>query len=445
MFTPSRFVVVDDNEKHLTAIVKIFQLLGCPCMGIRYEAETPLDSRYFRGVRALFVDLHLLEGLAASDEARHFALITSILEDNIDAFGGPFVLVVWTRYPQLCNQLIAYLDGHIDAAKPQARPLSVISLDKEKFINLETGDVQKPEELRAGVEDAVSKNPQLTAMLSWETDVLSAAGATLTALIGLVPSASRRTGTYPAALDTQLSRLAVAAVGEKNVPNDKRAALNAALTPMLGDRIQNQTVSAAMKTVWDSAVTKDQDPNLNHGLTDIDAGQVNRMLHLALPDGETIRATDWGAVVNFPGAWRTDEEMRARYGSILDEVIGNDFKVKPQDSGRCRVRLVRVGAVCDHAQGHTGPVPYLVGLEIPVDVKRNKVSDAEWRSPIMLVAGNNEPFRLHVNSRQLATVTAPQTQGWAIQYRLREQLLMDLISHAAGYSGRPGVVYTGKP
>ena len=77
----------------------------------------------------------------------------------------------------------------------------------------------------------------------------------------LVPSASRRTGTYPAALDTQLSRLAVAAVGEKNVPNDKRAALNAALTPILGDRIQNQTVTAAMKTIWDSAVTKDQDPN----------------------------------------------------------------------------------------------------------------------------------------------------------------------------------------
>jgi len=87
-------------------------------------------------------------------------------------------------------------------------------------------------------------------MLSWETDVLSAAGATLTALIGLVPSASRRTGMYPAALDTQLSRLAVAAVGEKNVPNDKRAALNAALTPILGDRIQNQTVSPAMKAIW---------------------------------------------------------------------------------------------------------------------------------------------------------------------------------------------------
>jgi hypothetical protein len=444
MFTPSRFVVVDDNEKHLTAIVRIFQLIGSPCLGIRYEAETPLDSRYFRGVRVLFLDLHLLEGLAASDEARHFAQITSLLEDNIDAVGGPFVLVVWTRYPDLCNQLIAYLDGHIDAAKPQARPLSVIALDKEKFINLDTGDVQRPEELRAAVEGAVSKNPQLTAMLSWETDVLSAAGATLTALIGLIPSASRRTGTYPAALDTQLSRLAVAAVGDKNVPTDKRAALNAALTPILGDRIQNQTVTAAMKAIWDSAVTKDQDPNLNNGLTDIDAGQVNRMLHLALPDSETIRATDWGAVVEFPGAWRGDEEMRARYGSILGEIIGNDFKVKAQDSGRCRVRLVRVGAVCDHAQGHTGPVPYLVGLEIPVDVKRNKVSDAEWHSPIMLVAGNNEPFRLHVNSRQLVTVTAPQTQGWAIQYRLREQLLMDLISHAAGYSSRPGVVYTGK-
>ena len=43
------------------------------------------------------------------------------------------------------------------------------------------------------------------------------------------------------------------------------------------------------------------------------------MLHLALPDSETIRATDWGSVVDFPGAWRGDEEMRTRYGSILGE------------------------------------------------------------------------------------------------------------------------------
>ena len=98
--------------------------------------------------------------------------------------------------------------------------------------------------------------------------------------------------------------------------------------------------------------------------------------------------------------------------------------MKPQDSGRCRVRLVRVGAVCDHAQGHTGPVPYLVGLVVS--------------------GNNNEPFKLHVNSRHLVTVTAAQTQGWEIQYRLREQLLMDLISHAAGYISRPGVVYAGK-
>jgi hypothetical protein len=298
--------------------------------------------------------------------------------------------------------------------------------------------------LRAAVEDAVSKNPQLAAMLSWETDVLSAAGATLTALIGLVPSASRRTGAYPGALDTQLSRLAVAAVGEKNVPNDKRAALNAALTPILGDRIQNQTVNAAMKAIWDSAVTKDQDPNLNNGLTDIDAGQVNRMLHLALRDSETIRATDWGAVANFPEAWKSDEEMLARYGSTLGDIMGNDFKVKPQDFGRCQVRVVRVGAVCDHAQGHTGPVPYLMGVEIPSDMKRNKSSDAEWRSPLIALAGRNEPFRLYVNSRQLITVSAAQAKDWTVQYRLREQLLMDLISHSAGYISRPGVVYAGK-
>ena len=444
MFTAPRFVVVDDNERHLTAIVRIFQLIGSPCMGIRYDAETPFDSRHFRGVRVLFLDLHLLEGLAASDENRHFAQIASILEDNIAVAGGPFVLVVWTRYPDLCTQLTTYLNDRLDPAKPHARPISVSCLDKERFINLDTGDILQSDALRTAVQEAVTRNPQLGAMLTWETDVLSAAGETLTALIDLVPVASRRTNTYPTALDTQLSRLAVAAVGETNVPNDRRAAVNAALSPILSDRIQNQVVTAETRATWNSALTKDQDAQLNDGLTDQDTGRVNRMLHLATTDSESIRSTDWGAVVVFSDAWKTDENMRTRYGSTLNEIMANDFKIGDQDVARCKLRLVRVGAVCDHAQGRTGPIPYLMAVEIPSGLKRNKVSDAEWRSPILALVGDDGPFRLHVNSRYLITSTAPQADVWTVAYRLREQLLMDLVNHAAGYVSRPGIVFTGK-
>lgn len=127
MFTPPRFVVVDDNPDHLTAILDVFQKLGTPCLGVTYDAEQELDKQNFKSVRALFLDLHLTDGGATTDNRPHFAIIARLLEDNISPAGGPFILVVWTGYEHEVKGLMDYLDeaGAIDSEKPHARPLAV--------------------------------------------------------------------------------------------------------------------------------------------------------------------------------------------------------------------------------------------------------------------------------------------------------------------------------
>jgi hypothetical protein len=439
MFAAARFVVVDDNEGHLTAIVKIFQLIGSPCMGIHYVAESPLESRHFRGVRVLFLDLHLVEGLPSTDETRHFAQIASILEDNIAATGGPFVLVVWTRYPNLCRELTAYLDENLDPDKPHARPLSVLCLEKERFINLDTGEIQQHDALREAVESSVSRNAQLAALLSWESDVLAAAGETLASLLDLIPPNLRQTNSYPAALDERLSRLAVASVGKPNVPPDRRAALNSVLQPILGDRIQHQSTGGAMQALWERAITRDQD-NLA-ALEPAEAGRVNRMLHLAIPEAEAIGPTDWGAVVDYPEDWKSDGEMLKRFDSKLKTILGGDFKIERDDRVKCRICLVRIGAVCDYAQHQRGPIPFLLAAEIPIAVERiSRTQAAEWKSPILMTNSNDGPFELVANSRYLITLTKSQAESCAVRYRLREQILMQLINHAGQHGTRPGIV-----
>jgi len=72
-------------------------------------------------------------------------------------------------------------------------------------------------ELKKAVDAAIASNPQLAALVSWEMDVLAAAGATLSALLNLVPSNQKDFGLLPGALDIVLSRLARAAVGAQNV------------------------------------------------------------------------------------------------------------------------------------------------------------------------------------------------------------------------------------
>jgi hypothetical protein len=438
MFTPPRFIVIDDKRHHLDAIVETFQRMGAPCAAIHYDG-TRLNAELFRGVRALFLDLHLLQGPLTSDHKQHYSQIASILEENIGRDGGPFVLVIWTEFGHLTRELTDYLDARLDPAKPHVRPLAVICLEKEKYINLNSGAVQQPQALREAVEGAIHDRPQLAALLSWETDVMNATGSTLAALLALVREERRTTDQYPTALNELLSLLAIASVGKSNVPSDRRGAITAALAPLLLDRIYNQTTSAAAKELWDRAVTLDQDRSLD-ALAPLEAGRLNRMLHIALPGPEHIRPFDWGAVVELPAGWEVDAEMKNRFSLGQAQILGGDFKIDRTDRDRCRLKLVRVGAACDYAQGRGGPIPFLLGVEVPVDVRRDErfLQKAEWCSPVFAIQG--PPFRLTVNCRYFVTIPQAQTEGWVAAYRLREQLLMDLIDYSGGYVSRPGIV-----
>ena len=377
------------------------QGLGTPGLGVVYDPETGLDSRHFEGVRALFADLHLIEAAATTDENRHYGTIASILDANISPTGGPFILVIWTEHDQLIEELRDYLDTGLDPEKPYARPLAVVGLSKTEFINLETGAPNdgRADALRDAVERAVRDQPQLAALVAWEADVQAAAGATLSALVELVPEDARNAAQFASGVDEVLSRLAREAVGQHHVAVDPRAAITSALAPILADRIVNQDVPDATTAVWRQAVTWDGRAQLDLAR----AGKVNRMLHVSVPSSEAIRPTDWGTVVEFPAAWWNDEEIRIRMGVTRGQLLGNEFKIGTNDRDRCRRRLVRIGAACDHAQNRAGPLLYLFGLEIPCDVQRRpdntgnvRVPASEWPSPTLLLDAGAGPFVLAV-------------------------------------------------
>ena len=228
MFLPPRFVVIDDNPEHLDAIMEVFQALGTSCLGVVFDPERGLENQRFDGVRGLFLDLHLIDSTVTTDETRHFATIAGILETSINPAGGPFVLVVWTEHAQYVQGLREYLDESLDNdANPHARPIAVMGLPKDRFIDIVTGQTleHRAEELRDVVEGTLKEKPQLAALLAWEAGVVAAAGTTLSAVIELVPEKQRGSTTFASGLDEVLSRLAGAAVGEPHVGDDRRAAI----------------------------------------------------------------------------------------------------------------------------------------------------------------------------------------------------------------------------
>ena len=123
-------------------------------------------------------------------------------------------------------------------------------------------------------------------------------------------------------------------------------AATSALAPILADRIVNQDTSEVALVAWGQALTWTGAGQLDSAR----AGRINRMLHVAVPPTETIRPGDWGAIVEFPGAWWTEEQLSQRFGVAPGQLLTDEFKVRPEDHERCRRRLIRIGAACDHAQ-----------------------------------------------------------------------------------------------
>lgn len=440
IFSAPRFLVVDDKASHLHAIIRTFHQLGTSCMGIHYDPAEELNEAHFRGVRCLFMDLHLVDGQASTDERRHYALIADILENNINISGGPFVLVVWTEHPHLSMELKNYLDNNLDRVKPHARPLAVLSLAKEQFINVDSGETCNPRELRQAVEQAIASNPQLAALLGWETDVLRAAGDTLASLLQLVPADQKASAT-PAALDRILSRLASATVGASHVDTNPRAVITRALAPILADRILNQDAPAEVQEVWKKAVTQHEDAKKLGPASDQEAGNINRMLHLAIPGAETLLPTDWGAIVKWPLAWN-EEELQRQTGLTIEQMVCGEFGLRSA-SAAVEPILLRVGAACDYAQNNRGPVPFLFGLAIPESAERQKgkkLSAVIWRSPVFNMPETGKLSRLHVHFRFPQSHLQSACAKWQVLCRLREQILMHLISSASTYVSRPGIV-----
>ena len=440
MFTPPRFVAVDDKPEHLTPILSVFQQLGTPCLGIEYDAEHGLGGeaqRNLRGVRVLFLDLHLTDSVVATDYKRHFGTIAELLETNISRTGGPFILVVWTSFEDEVEQLGHYLNETFDPAALHALPLAVIPLAKNPFIK-QTGELHSDtaDSLRKAVTDAVNKIPQLAALVAWEIDVQAAAGATLSALVQSVPESKRTTTSIAGGLGHLLAQLASASAGEARARADPRSAVTSALAPILADRIVHQESLEPSSEQWQAAPGWDDGSSLEPEA----AARINRMVHIASAPSETLQPDVWGAVVEFPDALWNDEAVQHLFGVTQARLLCKEFKIEANQDELQRRRLVRIGAVCDYAQNHSGPLTYLFGIEIPPKMKRDKRPPSVWNSPPLLLNSEDGPFQLDVSARFSLSITSDKVTDWKPTYRLREQLLMHLISHASNHLSRPGIL-----
>lgn len=432
MFTPPRFVVIDDDENHLDAIVATIQSLGSVCARVHYSAEVDVPAELFTAVRTIFIDLQLLNRSASSDFRPHYAEIQRILGNVIRADGGPYLLVVWTDKPEQVAELGDYLETPFFTEKPFARPIAIVPLSKTDYIDLGTGH-QTAGNLLEDIRAHLSAQPAMNALVQWETEVLGAAGRVLADVTAL---ASELGGA--AALPTLLKRLAVEAVGHTNVAGEPRAAVQAALLPLLQDHLQNAPIPAGD---WDRAFEGAVEPA--PALSKAQVSLLNTKLHIMKQDSaRPISPLAWGAVcqletdIDWSEFGLTEEDYRKH-------VVAKNVSINWEKYGdKVKVVQIRIGAACDYAQKTTGPIPYALAAllpekEGPKPHELNGKSTA-WISPELdlgegVVQFFVEPRFVRVRGENLAS-------SFVAIGRIKEQLLLELVSAVGQHSSRPGIV-----
>lgn len=432
VFTQGRYVVIDDDEKELRQLVDALHDIGVPCVALRYDDVEGVRHEHLGSVRLLFLDLHLTPGSQPGNIAQPAGVIVGMLEEGIKLAGGPYVIILWTKHEEEKGAFESYLMARLDPAK---RPLAILALDKNKYMAPNSGV-----RLSADVSEIVASDPRLKALLHWEKEVLRAASATLSEIGAMVNDDDRMPGRFSERLDEILSLLAREAIGRRHAADDPAGAMNAALMPILADRIVNQQTLPASTEIWQAAAThiaNAPEP------TREGAAKLNTMLHIAFPRSERMTSASWGAVTLLPAADQTDVALRARFDLSRNQIICDALRVERQaDRASVRLALIRIGASCDYAQNRIGPMPFVLGAIMPVATAsvRDRLPASEFVSPDFILAGENVPSRLVFNLRLQISLTGSQIEGWQPICRVRESLLMQITSHGANHATRPAII-----
>lgn len=424
MFPSPRVVIIDDQLTHLTGLAKSLNRRGVASIHVLFT-EDPARIPPCPDVRVIFADLHLGPGSLSTNPMTDFSTINSLLENEIKPV-GPYFILLWTHYPDQAPALRTFLDERLKGVK---KPFDVVPLAKAD--HLENGNVKDEDRLLAEIDSIAGGLPQIGALFDWESRVLRATGDTVSSLLEL--TSAEEADQRIAKLKRILATLGIEAVGETHVDDDRFRAVNEALLPILADRIADLRSAHGSNDIWARAFDTGDDAR---GLSVDDAAKLNRLVHVADPGN--AGGAERGVVIPLPGR----DDFRSVFDIEESDAASDQFRCKDfvPDDDRFRWVLVQCQAACDHAQSQPGPLPFHLGLDFPEEnrSKGKQPSAAVWTSPPFEFNGTDRLLR--VSARFPISLPSAKVRNERPVYRLREQLLNDLIHHLHTHGGRPGLI-----
>lgn len=147
-----------------------------------------------------------------------------------------------------------------------------------------------------------------------------------------------------------------------------------------------------------------------------------------------------GAVIDLPGKY-LDEGFLEGFGIDVAMALKKEFACRDLDDSTKPDRwvIVQCQAGCDYAQRRPGPLPFHLGRLVSDGMRgSDKGPMALWKSPCF--AYKKESCFLHVSARFSLSLTRENVKEMKPLFRLREQLLNDMIHTISSYRSRLGLI-----
>ena len=508
LIAPVRVVVIDDNAEHLFAIANALSVSGIPCVWHLYDNEShsllpkPPEQGY-EGIRLIISDLNIrtFPGTNPDPKVLGATLIEDVLTHILPPTTIPYGLVLWSSVTDVVDDVCTYIRQRINHESlgengRRPTPLSIQLMKKGEFISdvisekpsirdLITAAVAGIDKVQIEITKALD-NHQLRLVCAWETRASQAATSTINTIFdastlyaneSLADEDKTKHVSQSDALKLVLAKIANESVGKKNAKDDSARALDDGLVDLFVDDLRSladtgdyqRIVSAGLAGAVGEQVNLSPAvrARLNTSLhvekhRSILEKRVNRGLVLGADDEDKIatlvgrseaRTILWSefffTVTQFESAAKLAEKGKTQGWEDLGKLAVRAKAEKMEVEKECRLRLVEIGADCDHANRKDRTVRMLCAVEVPERFSyflTRPGAHTGKKSDSLTILG---PWSLVDRKGVYLVVSVGRFtigQNWSIppdlqpQYRLRRPIVDSLLHAYASHSSRIGYV-----
>lgn len=441
-----RVAAIDNEQEHLDKIYSALVSAGYWVMPFLYDLGTirPTPPQPFNGVRVIFSDIHLVDGGMNNMAQQTLAIMSSLKSIVCD---GPYAIIFWTKYPDDAEKVYGEIIARAEAFG-LTLPVGYGCIDKTLVLGLEDAPERLPE-LVEEIKTAILSCGALLLSISWEERVFQAAVRSTHRLFELarLPENGESLGRW----HKLLAFLSTEAVGLAQAQATPVAAMDAALLPVLEDRLD---VSAEYVAGLNTLLAE----QFGNAPIGVSKSSLNTHYLVSVLSNPAVFLPSTRGMVSIVDRAGWDEACPDLWGASCNEVLGREFLMSVDYAKDGKVLnsltpcVVTLTPECDDVQGKVYSYRYLLGVFIPVaDVDRARYfskKQAKYSNLSIFDVGvlsldlgvGIKDYRLLVSCNRFFAKPVKDLLHVQPKLRLRRSTLEELSHHYTTHARRPGVM-----